>query len=172
MSRASLVSLADSLLNVREDAPNANRGAMIDEFNKAAGCDLGSPWCASFINFCGRMGLEPGETWPFKNTASVQEMVDDAKAKGLFTEDPTLVQPGDLVTYFFEGLQRYGHIGVVKSIRVAEHAEDGTTTVSIDGNTIPDRSGDSREGFGVFEKFRTVGPHTAFLIWPTEQVAA
>jgi hypothetical protein len=77
------------------------------------------------------------------------------------------VLPGDLVVYFYEGLHRYGHIGIVKTIHLAEDADDVTTTVSIDGNTIPDDSGDSREGYMVCEKARTVGNHTAFLIWPT-----
>ncbi len=95
-------------------------------------------------------------------------MVDDAEARGLFTTDVTRVHPGDLVVYFFEGLHRYGHIGIVKEIHLAEDAEDITTTISIDGNTIPDGAGDSREGYCVAIKTRQVGPHAAFLIWPVE----
>ncbi len=164
MSRASLLSRAQSFMNIREQYPN--RAPLIDEFNEAVDADLGSPWCASFITYCGLRSLEPGEAWPFKPSASVQEMVDDAKVRNLFTTDVTQVVPGDLVVYFFEGLHRYGHIGVVKTIHMEEDFEDDTVmTVSIDGNTIPDHSGDSREGYGVFEKTRLVGSHTAFLVW-------
>jgi hypothetical protein len=165
VSRERLLASAESFLGIGEEPKGSNRSGWIDAMNAAVDADLGSPWCASFIAHCLDDSIGVYETLPFKRTASVQEMVDDAKARGLFTKDPSIVLPGDLVVYFYEGLHRYGHIGIVKTIHLAEDADDVTTTVSIDGNTIPDDSGDSREGFGVFEKVRTVGPHTAFLTW-------
>ncbi len=132
------------------------------------GSDPGSPWCAAFIAAAADDSLGLYETWPFKRSGSVQEMVDDAKTRGLFTTDVTRVLPGDLVVYFFEGLHRYGHVGIVKTVYIAQDVDDVSTTVSIDGNTVPDDSGDSREGYCVAVKTRTVGSHTAFLIWPVE----
>ena len=167
MSRERLLASAASFEGLGEEPRGSNRSGWIDMMNTAVGADLGSPWCASFVVHCGDDSLGLYETWPFKRTASVQEMVDDAKARGQFTPDASLVQPGDLVVYFHHGVERWGHIGIVKEIHLAEDAENTSTTVSIDGNTVPDSEGDSREGWCVAVKTRPIGPHTAFLIWPS-----
>ncbi len=168
MSRERLVASAESFLGLGEEPKGSNRSPWIDGMLERVGADVGSPWCAAFIAAAADDSLGLYEVWPFKRSASVQEMVDDAKARGQFTKDPSLVLPGDLVVYYFVGLEGYHHIGIVKAIHLAEDADDVTTTVSIDGNTIPDSAGDSREGYEVAIKTRQVGPHTAFLIWPAE----
>jgi hypothetical protein len=162
VSRERLLASAASFEGLGEEPKGSNRSTWIDAMLRNVGADLGSPWCAAFIAECMTDSAELyGASRPFLPSASVQEMVDDAKARGQFTQDASLVQPGDLVVYFHHGVERWGHIGIVQEMRA-----EGTSTVSIDGNTVPDSEGDSREGWCVAIKTRVVGPHTAFLIWP------
>lgn len=145
----SIVEAARRYLTVRERPACSNRSPEIDAWLKAVGSPLGSPWCAAFALACLR---EAGITPPVMS-GRVQTLVDG------WTEKPAMkdAQPGDLVCFWFPKLKRFAHIGVVVS-------KNGRNLDTIEGNTIPDgASGDTREGYGVFEKRRKVSDRLILL---------
>ena len=152
-----LVTAALARLDVREQPKGSNRSPEIDAWLKAVGSDVGQAWCAAFVHGMGE--LVAGKYWPFRRSARVQDVVD-------YAEKLDMVRPveeakaGDLVVFYFSSLKRYAHIGIVLEPPTSR------LLVSVDGNTVADDAGDSREGWGVFTKHRIVKPDKMrALIW-------
>lgn len=153
-----LLETARKYLYVREIPPNSNRAPEIDGWHKAVNCALGSPWCASFVSGVGVEALGV-DRWPFLRSASVQAIVTWCEARKR-TAAIALAKPGDLVAFYFPSHQRYAHIGIV-----SKRTKNFLT--SLEGNTIPDHAqGDTRDGYGVFEKVRTPSDRMLALTWP------
>lgn len=135
----SVIEIAKRYLYVREEPKGSNRSTEIDRWLKDVNAPLGSPWCAAYIYGCLK---EAGIAAP-KKSGRVQDWVDAIDADKLLAANEA--QAGDILVFWFESLKRYAHIGLVEG-------RTGTTLHTIEGNSIPQGgSGDSREGFGVFE---------------------
>lgn len=134
--------VAQKYLAVRENPKGSNRAPEIDGWLKALDTPLASAWCAAFVLGCLREAADPRKV---VHSARVQTMVD-----GGTLVDAKKAKTGDLVVFWFQSLGRYAHIGLVESV------EKGVL-VTIEGNTIADNTtGDTREGWGVFRKRRTI----------------
>ena len=136
-------------LHVREVPPGSNRSPEIDRWLRAVGSPLGSPWCAAFVLGCLK---ESGDTRKVVRSGRVQVMVD-----GGAVLPATQAVPGDMVVFWFTKLGRYAHIAFVERV-------EGNVLVTVEGNTIADgATGDSREGWGVFGKRRTISDRIKVL---------
>jgi len=131
---------ARKMLGVREEG-GANRGTMIDIWNREAGAPVGSPWCASFVHAMHKAASDYlGIFNPCPRTASTHALwtMADPASKS------SLPAPGD-VFVVDHGLDaegnRIGHCGIVIAV-----TPDGQTIVSIEGNT---NAAGSREGDSV-----------------------
>lgn len=137
-----VLTVAAKYLAVRENPKGSNRAPDINRWLKDVGTPLGSAWCAAFVLGCLK---ESGDPRTVVRSARVQTMVD-----GGTLVDPKKAVPGDLVVFWFSSLNRYAHIGLVESVEKGK-------LVTIEGNTIADdATGDTREGWGVFRKRRTI----------------
>lgn len=129
----------------------ANRGPFVDRCNALTGAPPGSPWCASWVAMCGATAF--GEKWPLPKTAGCATLGDFAKRKAMLSEAP---MRGDVFLVYFPKLNRYAHTGFVDTV------VNSTSFTTIEGNTNNDGS---REGWGVFRRTRTIGPHDRFIRW-------
>lgn len=138
-------------LSVREQPKGSNRAPEIDAWLKAVGAPLGSPWCAAFVYHA----LVTGGVTPPKRSGRVQDWVD---AVGVDTLLPSSkAREGDVLVFWFKSLNRYAHIGLCTG-------RDGKAILTLEGNTIPTGfTGDSREGFGVFEHRLNPSPNLKVL---------
>lgn len=112
-----IITLAERKIGVTEEPPGSNRGRMVDEFNRAAGAPLGSPWCASFQHWLGRQnGLTLPNAWsPSWFTRS--KLIDEKNAS-----------VGDYYGIWSTSRGRVIHIGI--AVRVTD-----THIWGIEGNT-------------------------------------
>jgi hypothetical protein len=148
-------------LSVREEPRGSNRGVAIDFFNYQSLQDWrdfpmgvkGAPWCAAFVSTIGRLAL--GHAWPVKTTVSCESMANWAESEGLLHRYPDPPDEGDLFLLYYQSRRKFGHVGLVTGI-------GGETILTLEGNT---NLGGSREGYGVFERTRTIGETTAFVRW-------
>lgn len=127
-----LIRVAASQVGVMEDPLGSNRGKRVDEYNRSAGADLSSPWCAAFAHWCfAQIGKDsPGAYSPDWD----HHRVTDPK-------------PGDQALVYFPSLRRFAHtIACVESVSRRE-------AVCIEGNSNNDGS---REGIGVFRRVRAL----------------
>ena len=161
--RAALDAQQPDVLSVRETGGN-NRGKYVETYLKAAGTDAGDPWCAAFVFY--RLiaaAKELGKTLPvdFDPRAYTPDWRNWAIKKQLWVpvatakSDPSTVQVGDAVLFYFASLGRVGHVGMVTGLWKNDSGEIiGVRTV--EGNTGPDKGADvERAGDGVYAKKRT-----------------
>jgi hypothetical protein len=98
----------------------------------------------------GRLAL--GDEWPLPRTASCQVLADWRRE----SIGPRPLHVGALMLVWFEGRQKYGHVGIVTKVE-----EDVVHT--LEGNT--NKSG-GREGFAVLTRQRNIDPaKLRFLNW-------
>jgi len=131
---------ASSQKGVKET--RANRGPMVDEYNKAGGAALGSPWCASFVSWCLiRAGVSRSDIMgKLGNPAWTYNWYKWAKKYGHLVVKP---KRGDLFVWYNN--KSGGHIGFI-----VEVYDDGSFR-TLEGNT---NDGGSREGIEVAERIR------------------
>lgn len=147
-------------VGVSEAPPGSNRGARVEEFQRAAGCPPGSAWCAAFVYWCvAGAAAASGRANPLPRTGGVLEMWRRGRAAGLpsltaaeAVARPGAVLPGMLFVQDHGGGK--GHIGFVEGFDAASGR-----LVTVEGNA---NDGGSREGTGVFRlRRRTVGSANA-----------
>jgi len=162
--RDALIAEARRYLGKREQMVNgkpSNRSTLIDAWNTEVAAPLGSPYCCSGVSQWGVQGVGRS-AWPFKLTASVATLVAECQRNGLFSRDVRQARVGDLVVFYFDSLARWAHIGVVVTLTPKfVTSVDANTTPSVPAGTAADR-----DGSGVFEKTRPIGPHVGFCLWP------
>jgi hypothetical protein len=137
-------------LVVREVPRGSNRSPEIDAMNRYANAPLGSPWCCSFVVTC-----LAGTDNELPVTASCQHLADAAIKKGLVVPQSE-ARRGDIFLLWYPSLGRYAHTGFVDSGNM-----NGVID-TIEGNT---NDGGSRDGWGVFERDRTLKPKDLIVRW-------
>ena len=100
---------AVSYLGTKENPPGSNRGRLIDQWNKAAGVPVGSPWCMSFLRAMFRKaGVQLG------GGASVGFFEEWAVQHGeLIVSRPF---KGDIICYRFDSDNWPDHVGIVERV--------------------------------------------------------
>lgn len=86
-------------VGVCEDPPGSNRGPLIDDYLKLAGCPPGLYWCGAFVGWCFQKAgakVPPIDTKKGTGPASCDEWMRWAKEHQLFTSTP---QVGYAVLY-------------------------------------------------------------------------
>lgn len=133
-----------------------NRGKYVETYLAAAGARKGDPWCMAFVYFRFKSAADTLQIpLPklFPRTASTVVASNWYKDSGRWIThqqaraNPDLVQPGDMVFFYFAAKRRIAHVGIVIAIQA-----DGVWTV--EGNTS-DGTGVDRDGDGVYKRFRT-----------------
>lgn len=149
-SVALVLQVARSQINVTECPPNTNKGLKVRDYLASCHLEEGYPWCAALVRWCGVFAL--GAAWPVPAMAGCASLGDWAKKQKVLKDTP---EPGDIFLMYYPSLKRFAHTGFVVE-------KDGEGWATIEGNT----SGEgSREGWGVFAKVRTFGPHDRFIRW-------
>lgn len=135
--------IARSYVGMKEQG--RNRGPLIDKFNRTAGVELGSPWCATSASYIiGQACYATGILRPLPGFASCARILQQARELGLVVA-PSNCRPGDLFVYV--NSDGTGHMGWI-----ASHPTEGKVT-TLEGNTNP---GGERDGDGFYERRRTV----------------
>lgn len=143
-----------------EERGGANRGPMVEFFQRCAKIPTGSPWCAGFTNGCAEMaGAVKNEYSPLEEVEQqgfVQSYYEWAEARGLIVA-PGQTSPGDLVLLWHTGKERYAHIAFLH-----EPPWDGEEFTTVEGNTNEEGE---REGKKVLARERPVTSGTVFVRW-------
>jgi hypothetical protein len=145
-----VLATARSLLFVREEPKNSNKGQAVEAFLKVTGLGGGYPWCAAYVAFCGQSAF--GARWPLPLTAGCAALGQAADKKGILTATPHV---GDVFLLYYPSLGRFAHTGFITAIV-------GASCRTIEGNT---NDGGSRDGWGVFERMRSFGDRDRFIHW-------
>lgn len=127
-------------IGVLEMPPGSNRSPAIDEYNRRAGADLGSYWCASWA-YCmmADAGVRSAVDMPGRFAApSVREWVSFAKSFGRWKLPVAVPVPGDAVVYG-DPTGKPEHIAIV--------TRGGPIICEVGGNTS--LAGYSRNGVAV-----------------------
>ncbi len=131
---------ARQFLFVREAAGNKNAGRWVEAIQRIGGTTRGQPWCACFVFLV--LGLWYDGVPPLTYTPGCDELLREAKAKGILFTDP---EPGDLFLLLKSPTDAI-HTGFVTEGITATHFG------SIEGNASNPEAPPTREGFGVFER--------------------
>ena len=131
-----------------KERTNHNDGPWVEALLRVVDCKKGDPWCAAFVSFC--LTIAHYGKPPLPPTASCEVLHQFGITHRLLVGEPL---SGDV----FLVLTDVGH---------AHHtgfctgpAVNGRVP-TIEGNTNTDGS---REGWGVFERARTLSPRLVFL---------
>jgi hypothetical protein len=112
-------------IGVKEIAGN-NRGKLIDQWNLASHCPLGSAWCGNFMNACLRAAGFENQPW----LAACRVIETHARAgQGGWQWITSNPRPGDLILFTINGAAN--HVGMVESV-------SGSQVITIEGNTRAD----------------------------------
>jgi hypothetical protein len=144
----STVAVARLLLFVREAATRENNGPWVEAIQRVTGNKKGDPWCASFVCFV--LTLSNRGKNPLPTTASCEEIHKWAKKYGKIVSEP---REGD-VFLVLNADDWAHHTGFCTG-----PAANGLVP-TIEGNTNVDGS---RDGYGVFERQRKLGPKLIFV---------
>ena len=138
--RSDLAAILEKEVGVREDPIGSNDGIRVREYLRSAGILEPSPWCAAFVHWgCQKAGIEGYGAWTPSWVKPSLEIEDPCRdAWGLV---------------FYPKIGRFGHIFVVTQVF------DNGMIETIEGNTNTDGS---REGTGVFRRFRQAEAHRYF----------
>jgi Mannosyl-glycoprotein endo-beta-N-acetylglucosaminidase/CHAP domain len=122
---AMALEFARAHIGVKEIAGN-NRGKLIDQWNLASHCPLGSAWCGNFMNACLRAAGFENQPW----LAACRVIESHARAgQGGWQWIASNPRPGDLILFTINGAAN--HVGMVESV-------SGSQVITIEGNTRAD----------------------------------
>jgi hypothetical protein len=148
-ARELVMRVADATEGAQE--VGANDGKYVRRILKLVGHESPQPWCAAYVSDVGVAALK--DKWPLPKTAGCATLGDFAKRKTMLSETP---MRGDVFLIFYAKKNRFAHTGFVTRVISSTQYE------TIEGNTDDDGG---REGWGVFRKTRTIGPHDRFIRW-------
>jgi hypothetical protein len=148
--------VALSQVGVREQPPGSNRGPAVDQYNRAAGCPVGSYWCMAFVWWCHRdAAARLGVPNPLPRTGRCSTLYRWAKREGHMARHP---RPGDIFLVR-GGRTGHCHTGLVVAV-------PGERVQTVEGNTDP---GGSANGIGVFQRSRPCAALDFVRLPPREQ---
>lgn len=158
-----LLRVSAASVGAGEQPPNTNRGPFVKRVLARTKLGEGYPWCAAVVADWGAIAL--GSAWPVPLTASVPQLAEWARREncryipsGVGNGVP---QVGDLYVKWYANKNRFAHVGLIVQI-------DGLRVYTRDGNTSDPKDTDperQREGWGVFEKWRTLTERDRLIRW-------
>jgi len=143
-----------SQLGVRE-ATGKNDGKEVEKYLRSTGFGPGNAWCAAFVHYCLEEAKIPNTVNAWSPTAENKKHIIFRARQQL--EEP---EPGDVVCFFYTNLNRIGHTGFFHR-RISD-----VTYESVEGNT---NIAGSREGDGVYKKFRSFNSTFSISRWKRKQ---
>lgn len=160
-----VLDVACQQIGVLEQPLGSNRGPKVDRYINSVGLNPASgsyAWCVAFTYFCFQTAAAKlACANPHVRTAGVLDHWNRAKdnpvarriAHAAATNDPSLVQPGQLFVMDYGGGS--GHTGLVLEVANGR-------LITVEGNT---NDGGSREGIGVFRRDarKIVGINKGFI---------
>jgi hypothetical protein len=137
----------DSQLGVRE-ATGRNDGKQVEAYLKTVNLGKGYPWCAAFVK------------WNLLNAGYNQANVINGMALSCNVKSRWVTEPvtGDVFTLYYAKLKRIGHTGFF------DKRINSSIYRSVEGNT---NEAGSREGDGVYRKYRSYRATYSFNRWTT-----
>lgn len=170
--RQIFVSIARAEVGTRETSRNQGPGIAKywEDTTYKDGYKNREPYCAAFVCWVIAEAIRRGHgVGPSPSSAAVRHIVSWARKLGngtvVFrpTSSTYKPQPGDLIYWAFGGKAQPNHIGFVAEA-------DGTSRVkTIEANTNP---AGSREGDGVYERYRSLSGAAGFirLSWKASEI--
>lgn len=149
---------ARSQVGVRERG-GPNRGPEVEGYLAAAGLGGGHAWCAAFVLWCVTRAGADRARLP-RSAAAVRSWFSVALRVDAVRQVP---RRGDL--FFWLDEDGRGHIGFVAEVDL-----DGRRIRTIEGNT--DAARGSRDGDGVYERWRSLRSFTEYRHWGFIDLAA
>jgi len=141
----------DSQIGVRE-LTGKNDGPAIKMYNATVGLPEGYSWCAAFVKWC---LIKAGYGDNVKNTNA---MALSFHKTDRLIKDYNQLRPGDVLTLYYVKLKRIGHTGFF------DRRINSRIYRSVEGNT---NEAGSREGDGVYVKYRSFRATYSFSRWTT-----
>lgn len=138
-----VLKIAKALTFVREVPLTSNAGRWVESIQRVGGAAKGSAWCACFVSFV--LGIVFRDKPPLPYTASCDELLHAAERWEWLGDDP---QVGDVFLVMKSPTDAI-HTGFVASVQ-------GNLFSTIEGNAAPQGKQATREGWGVFERTRTI----------------
>lgn len=144
---------------IMKNGKGTNTGRWVEAIQRIGGTVKGQPWCACFV--CIVLGLFLGGRLPFSYTASCDNILEWARAKGVLYDDP---MPGDIFL-LLKSEHDAVHTGFVTEGITATHF--GT----FEGNASNPEAETTNDGYGAFErnvthkKARPRGPNYMYVRW-------
>ena len=140
----------DSQIGVREKS-GKNDGPAVKMYLSTVGLSEGYPWCAAFVK------------WNLLNAGYTQAKAINGMALSCHRKDRLIsnkdnLEPGDVFTLYYAKLGRIGHTGFFDK-RISS-----SIYRSVEGNT---NEAGSREGDGVYAKYRSFRATYSFSRWTT-----
>lgn len=122
--QTALVRRAMADIGLCEMPPGSNRSPRIDNYLRAVGSPVGSPWCAAAVAAWCR---DVGALYPPLNAGSCAAWHRWSLEHSLFTSAP---QEGYLVLYDFTGRKQADHIGVIARLTPLKFTIEGNTSLA------------------------------------------
>jgi hypothetical protein len=140
-----------SQIGVRE-ATGKNDGPEVEMYLHSVGKSKGLAWCSAFVAWC----LNEAE---IKHTVNAWSPTSENRRNFVYRNQSFFKQPlpGDVFTIFYPRLKRIGHTGFY-------HAnQNESIIITVEGNT---NEAGSREGDGVYKKYRSLRTIHSISRWP------
>ena len=186
-----LRAIYSAYVGVRE-LTHHNDGPEVERFLAHVGLKKGAPWCAAFVSYClhkagytdaPRSGWSPAYFPRRRRVWSLSEKYTPPHAD---STPPYHAQIGDLFGIWYANLGRIAHVGFVDypdpsthnraqqhekppnaitpRINIIPHSHFGAYITTVEGNT---NDNGSREGIGVFRKYRPLKSIKYIARWTT-----
>lgn len=144
-----------SQVGVREKT-GKNDGPEVEMYLKSVGLNKGYAWCSAFVHWAlDSAGYDVHKITAWAPTSYNQYNI--VVSKGKFNKDP---KPGDVFVLYYPNLKRIGHTGFFNK------KQNSTIYESVEGNT---NQAGSREGDGVYKKYRSFNATYAITRWIDEK---
>ena len=191
----SLRAIYSSYVGVRE-LTHHNDGPEVERFLAHVGLKKGAPWCAAFVSYClHKAGYTdaPRSGWSpdyFPKRQRVWALSQKYTPPHADSTPPYHAQIGDLFGIWYANLGRIAHVGFVDCpdpstqnraqqhekppnattprINIIPPSHSGAYITTVEGNT---NDNGSREGIGVFRKYRPLKSIKYIARWTTPRSA-
>ena len=190
-----LRAIYSAYVGVRERT-NHNDGPEVERFLAHVGLQKGAPWCAAFVSYClHKAGYTdaPRSGWSpdyFPKRQRVWALSQKYTPPHADSTPPYHAQIGDLFGIWYANLGRIAHVGFVDCpdpstqnraqqhekppnattprINIIPPSHSGAYITTVEGNT---NDNGSREGIGVFRKYRPLKSIKYIARWTTPRSA-
>lgn len=149
--KPTLQEIYSSQIGVRE-LTGKNDGPEVEMYLKTVGLGKGYSWCSAFVKWSLDEAEIPNKINAWSPTAENKKNIIYQARR--FVAEP---EPGDVFTIWFPRMKRIGHTGFF------DGRQNETIIVTVEGNT---NEAGSREGDGVYKKYRSLKTIHSISRWP------